>query len=154
MKHRFLSVWHVVCLSAGFLMMFNDADASDSIVGWTTPETVVSDGRKTVSFGKVQPIYMAPDIGKYIIIDGKRYVASDEHRFVLQVHSQSVHGTAEDTSDSVHHYRSKKHHRHKHSEKASEDGKLSNAEQNASLTPSQKIYRELKKKSNPALFEK
>lgn len=154
MRHQCLSFCHVVCLSAGFLIMINAAGASDSIVGWTTPETVVSDGRTTVSSGKVQPIYIALDIGKYIIIDGRRYVASGEHRFVLQAHTPSVHGTAEDTSDSSHHYRSKKHHRHKKSQKAPEDGNRINAERNASLTHSQKIYRDLKKKSNPALFEK
>jgi hypothetical protein len=152
MNHR-LSEWNVVWLILGFLMITDAAWSSDSIVGWTTSETVVSDGKKTISSGTIHPIYMAPDIGKYILIDGKRYVSSGDHRFVLQHRKPS---STQDVSENtaVEHHRSRKHHHHSKDKKESEDWKRIDAERNASMTPSQKIYRDLKKKIYPELFEK
>lgn len=152
MNNRF-SEWHAVWLILGFLMITDPVWSSDSIVGWTTSETVVSDGKKTISSGTIQPIYMAPDIGKYILIDGKRYVASGDHRFVLQRRMPSPAQDASE-SNSVEHHRSKKHHHHSKDKKESEDWKRIDAERNDSMTPSQKIYRDIKKKSYPELFEK
>lgn len=152
MKHR-LSEWNFVWLILGFLMITDAAWSSDSIIGWTTSETVVSDGKTTISSGKIQPIYMAPDIGKYILIDGKRYVASGGNHFVLQQRMPpSTQDACEDTS--VEHHRSRKHHHHGKDAKKSEDWKRIDAERNDAMTPSQKIYRDLKKKSYPELFEK
>ncbi|MEW6259109.1 MAG: hypothetical protein AB1547_04305 [Thermodesulfobacteriota bacterium] len=124
---------------------------SDSIVGWTTAETIISNGTTTLSTGAILPVYAAPGIGKYILIDGKRYVEAGNNRFVLPMSNASP--TSETSDDEICLQRFHKHHPHprKHSD---EDWKKIDAERNASMTPSQKIYRDLKKNIYPELFEK
>ncbi len=140
----------VAVILSGFFVWAGPAWGSDSIVGWTTSETVISDGTTTLSTGTIQPIYSAPGIGKYIIIDGKRYVEMGSNRFALPRGGSS--SESEASSDGPYHHRSHKHHHHhKHPE---EDWKKIDAERNASMTPSQKIYRDLKKKTYPELFDK
>jgi len=124
---------------------------SDSIVGWTTTETVISDGTTTLSSGTIYPVYSAPGVGKYIVIDGKRYVEMGNNRFVIQTAGLS--SGAKDSSDGTCSHRSHKH-RHHHPKHPEEDWKKIDAERNAAMTPSQKIYRDLKKKTYPELFEK
>ncbi len=124
---------------------------TDSIVGWTTTETIITNGTTTLSSGTIQPVYSAPGIGKYIIIDGKRYMEMGNNRYVLQKGGSS--SESETSNAERYSHRSHKHHHHKEKHPA-EDWKKIDAERNASMTPSQKIYRDLKKKTYPELFEK
>jgi len=124
---------------------------SDSIVGWTTTETVISDGKTTLSSGTIYPVYSAPGVGKYILIDGKRYIEAGNNRFAIQTAGSS--SGAEDSREGTNSHRSHKH-RHHHPKHPEEDWKKLDAERNAAMTPSQKIYRDLKKNTYPELFEK
>lgn len=122
---------------------------SDSIVGWTSRQTLITDGTTTISLGTIAPMYWAPGIGKYVVIDGKRYVETGSDRFTLQVPDRSLSDPSSGSARS-----SQSSHKHKRPRKTDADayGKAIDAERNAAMTPSQKIYRDLKKNVYPEVY--
>jgi hypothetical protein len=132
-------------------MMINQpAFSSDSIVGWASEGVKLESSTGSMSSTTTYPIFYHPQKGRYLDINGKIYRDCGDGRYREDEPADvpAKNGRSDNETGATH-YRHKKYKGKAYHEKMKQqDDAL-----NSTMTPSQKIYRDIKKRTNPEIFK-